>query len=69
MADCILIASCGGAYMVTAHISGYSRTYPADTLEAAQRRAERLCYILDLKPEIIQCIKPRNRNSKKEGRN
>lgn len=59
MADSILISQFGKVFAVTVHISGCCRTYPADTLEAAQTRAERLCYLLDISPKIIKYKNPK----------
>ena len=57
MDESILISQFGKEFAVTVHVSGHSRTYPADSLEAANIRAERLAYILDLKPDIIKYFK------------
>ncbi|WP_094604952.1 hypothetical protein SPSIL_017130 [Sporomusa silvacetica DSM 10669] len=60
MHDSILVSPVGGEFLLTVNISGHCRTYSADSLEAAQKRAERLCYILDLSPSIIQYWKPKS---------
>ena len=60
MNDSILVAPVGGEYVLTVNIQGHCRTYSAASLEAAQTRAERLCYILDMTPSIIQYWKPKS---------
>jgi len=58
--DFILVSPVGSGFSISVGICGHHRTYEADTLEAAQARAERLCYILDMTPSIIQYWKPKS---------
>lgn len=55
----ILISPMGKTYAVTIEVGREKRTYQANDIDEAQRRAERLCYILDLKPDIIKYLTPK----------
>ena len=54
MASITIAPNDSGTYSIYATVGKHSRTYQAPTLQAAQIRAERLCYLLDLKTSVIQ---------------
>lgn len=61
MADSILISQFGKVFAVTVHVSGHSRTYIANTFDEAQKRAERLAFILDMPATSIKVFQPKKR--------
>ena len=49
----IIISPSSEGYSIYVTCQGHLRVYEAATLEAAQIRAKRLCYLLDLREDII----------------
>ena len=57
----IIISPSSEGYSIYVTVGKHSRTYTSPTVEAAQARAERLCFMLDLRTDIIRHGSPDNK--------